>query len=395
MALDKSLDELNEADLAALIATGTPELKTLEYKQSLPGTSDNDRKEFFADVSSFANSAGGHLVYGMRADAGVALELMGVDADGDSAILSMENAIRDGIAPRITGIHCKSIKLSDTRNAVVMRIPKSYAAPHMVTFRNASRFYARSSNGKYQLDVHEIRAVFLGSETTADRIRDFRLDRISRIRGRETPIPLLPGPCVILHAIPLTSLSGANYDVISLKRNVKIHQTLAPLFRTFAHSSEINFDGVLVFNGDHAQPSGGYSQLYRNGIIEAVDAMFVAANEGHGLGKLIASQAFEDGLFKSIRGYLAVLKSLGVDLPILIMLSLTDVKGYTMGRKGNMGVFGGTPFDRDILITQDVLLDTYDVDVPLVMKPVVDEIWNAAGFEESLYYKDGKWIGAI
>jgi hypothetical protein len=72
----------------------TPELKTLEYKQSLPGTSDNDRKEFFADVSSFANSAGGHLVYGIRADAGVPLEPMGADEEGDSAILSMENAIR-------------------------------------------------------------------------------------------------------------------------------------------------------------------------------------------------------------------------------------------------------------------------------------------------------------
>ena len=64
MALDKPLDGLTEADLAELITAGMPELKTLEYKQTLSGTSDADRKEFLADVSSFANSSGGHLIYG-------------------------------------------------------------------------------------------------------------------------------------------------------------------------------------------------------------------------------------------------------------------------------------------------------------------------------------------
>jgi hypothetical protein len=264
----------------------------------------------------------------------------------------------------------------------------------MVTFKNTSRFYARTSNGKYQLDVNEIRAGFLGSETTAERIRDFRLDRISRIRGRETPIPLLAGPSVVLHVVPLSSLGASTrYDVISLKKSAALHQTLAPLFRTFANNSEINFDGILFFDGSRRQPSAGYSQLYRNGIIEAVDALLISSNERGGRGKLIPSEAFEDGLFKSSRGYLAVLKSLAVDLPILLTLTLTDVKSFTMAAAGHLGIFGGTPFDREVLMPQDLLLDTYDVDVFRVMKPLLDEIWNAAGYEGSPYYRDGKWIG--
>jgi hypothetical protein len=65
LALDKPVEEITEADLTALIEAGTPELKTLEYKQAPPGGGDDVRKEFLADVASFANSSGGHLIYGM------------------------------------------------------------------------------------------------------------------------------------------------------------------------------------------------------------------------------------------------------------------------------------------------------------------------------------------
>src|ERR1700751_5596713 len=123
MAFDKPISELNESDLDALIAAGTPKLKTLEYKLSLPGRSENDRKEFFADVSSFANSAGGHIVYGMRADAGNPLEGWGVEEEGYYAIQTLESAIRDEIATRIAGIHSTAIKLAKTgKAAIVMHI---------------------------------------------------------------------------------------------------------------------------------------------------------------------------------------------------------------------------------------------------------------------------------
>jgi hypothetical protein len=42
---------------------------------------------------------------------------------------------------------------------------------------------------------------------------------------------------------------------------------------------------------------------------------------------------------------------------------------------------------------QEVLIDNYPIDVPDVMKPILDEIWNAADYPGSIYYKDGKWVG--
>ena len=64
MSLNKPLDQIEERDLQELLAGQVSEHKTLEYKLALPGNSDSERKEFLADVSSFANAAGGDLIYG-------------------------------------------------------------------------------------------------------------------------------------------------------------------------------------------------------------------------------------------------------------------------------------------------------------------------------------------
>jgi predicted HTH transcriptional regulator len=64
---NKPLETLVESDLQSLVDDEVREVKTVEYKRSLPGNSDSEKKEFLADVSSFANAAGGHLICGTGA----------------------------------------------------------------------------------------------------------------------------------------------------------------------------------------------------------------------------------------------------------------------------------------------------------------------------------------
>ena len=67
MALsNKPLLRLTENDLLALIADKEAEGKTLDYKRNLVGRSETEKKEFLFDVSSFASTQGGHLVFGME-----------------------------------------------------------------------------------------------------------------------------------------------------------------------------------------------------------------------------------------------------------------------------------------------------------------------------------------
>ena len=70
---------------------------------------------------------------------------------------------------------------------LIIRIRKSWSAPHMVTFKGAARFYSRNSTGKYPLDVSEIRTAFSVSETLPDRLKNFRQHRLSLIASMRHP----------------------------------------------------------------------------------------------------------------------------------------------------------------------------------------------------------------
>ena len=107
---NKPLEAICEDDLQALIENQVAEGKMIEYKESLPGASTNDKKEFLADVSSFANASGGHLVFGMKEAGGLPKELCGLQlTDVDDAILRLENLMRDGLEPRILGAAPKPV----------------------------------------------------------------------------------------------------------------------------------------------------------------------------------------------------------------------------------------------------------------------------------------------
>ena len=148
------LEAITEDDLLTLIAAQVCEGKTVDYKQALHGNLYDDKKEFLADVSSFANAAGGHLVFGMKEQGGMPVELCGLQGiNADKEINRLESSIRDGIKPRIPGLVLRPVPLHNGGIAVVVRIPRSWALPHVLDFQGHWRFYSRNSIGKYPLDI--------------------------------------------------------------------------------------------------------------------------------------------------------------------------------------------------------------------------------------------------
>ena len=102
-------ENIDKNAIDQLVADGVSEEQQLDYKEQLPGRAPSDKKEFLADVSAFANSSGGDLVFGIveRRDAdgkptGVPEAATGVGAvNSDTELLRLGNMIRDGIAPRV------------------------------------------------------------------------------------------------------------------------------------------------------------------------------------------------------------------------------------------------------------------------------------------------------
>jgi len=92
--IPKNLDQITEKDLQTLIDNSVLERKTIEYKQLLPSNSDSDKKEFLADVSSFANASGGDLIFGIvqNKETGVPEKLEGLDIKNpDQEVLRLDN----------------------------------------------------------------------------------------------------------------------------------------------------------------------------------------------------------------------------------------------------------------------------------------------------------------
>lgn len=96
--IDIAFEGIDSTHIKSLVQSSVPEGRTIEYKHELPGNSDGSKREFLADVSSFANSQGGDLIYGIKEVGGVAVEIPGLtDLDIDNEILRLESMIRDGI----------------------------------------------------------------------------------------------------------------------------------------------------------------------------------------------------------------------------------------------------------------------------------------------------------
>ena len=73
--------------------------------------------------------------------------------------------------------------------------------PHRVSFKAWDRFYTRSTNGKYRLDVQELMSAFILSESIGEKIKNFREKRISDIYINNLPIPFYESPKIALHLI--------------------------------------------------------------------------------------------------------------------------------------------------------------------------------------------------
>ena len=383
------LDQIDESAVEGLLLNAVSESKTLEYKSVLPGFSDPEKKEFLADVSALANTRGGDLVYGVNEGKGIPTDIPGVVLlDPDRDIARIESLINSGIRPRIR-YETKLIKRASKQPVFVIRVQHSWNGPHRVEYAGRNKFYARSSTGKYEMDVAELRTAFTFSAAASEKVRDFRTERLIKLLDDQTPVPFENDRKVILHLIPLDSLvSGVQYDVLQFARSP---QRLPPMFDSSTLGYRINLDGVVTFNGGHVK-STAYTQFYRNGIIEAVGVLILggSAYVQHGWQcDTYPHVSFERELLTYLQKLLPIQEEIGVAPPVAVCLTLTQVKGMQMASK-----FGRSPeIQEDHLVLPEGMLESFSEPPGRILKSLFDLIWNALGYEKSTNFDaDGNWI---
>lgn len=150
-----------EDDLLRLVSDSVQESLTLDYKRSAALASRNARVKdsISKDVSAFANSAGGTLVYGIAERGHLPV---GVDEGLDPHEVTrewLEQVINSTIQRRVSGVRVNQVRLNESapgRVAYVVHIPQSHDAPHMA---NDHRYYKRFNFESAPMEDYEVRDV--------------------------------------------------------------------------------------------------------------------------------------------------------------------------------------------------------------------------------------------
>lgn len=383
------LSSITEDHLAQLVTDRTSESKTIEFKQALEIFDDKQRRELLCDITALANSDGGDIIYGVKEADGVAAELVGLKGFvPDDSLGKIENLLRDGVQPRLSGVILHCVDLENGNKALIVRVPRSFAAPHMVRHQGVTRFCGRNSNGKYDLDAFELRSAFLASEGIASRLRSFRLDRINRLISGDLPARFLSESLIVLHVLPVIAARPGRTLSASDLAKVQHSLLLKPMVSNGSRST-FNFDGLLFASKLDSDTYTSTVQVFRTGFLESINGATLGLanrqNQDRRQASYIPGSSWEERILEVFGGYLEGLELLGLSGPYAVSVSLLRVKGFYMGVSGKFAHSGfGREIDRDHLLSEEVLLEDPTRPAEEVLAPIFDQVWNACGWPKSM-----------
>lgn len=390
--MKKRLDQITAADIEQLVTDQVHEGRTRDYKRDLELSKDEHKRELAKDVSSFANAAGGDILFGVEEakdangkNAGYPEKIVGVNCPNyDDTKLRIESIIRDNIDPRIHGIGIHKVDGFENGPVIMIRVPRSWTAPHMVSFQNQSHFYSRNSAGKQPLDVREIRAAFLRGTEEATKIRRFRDERLGRMIAGDTPVPLdiKNEATVVVHLVPLGLDSESGIDVVALSKD--------PTKMRFPPGSpfydRLNLDGYVRFTAPNKTPQYSYLQAFRSGAFEGVESMPIFRDKypvPHFFGTLVEREV----ILMAVNG-LDAIRGASISGPVSISVALLGANGVRIRLYGDSEHPSDreVTLDRDPLILPDVLIEGDSNDLRSALRPLFDALWQSSGWERSYGY---------
>ena len=228
------VDAVNQVSLA--------ETGTFDAKREIPPKNAETAK----DVSAMANSAGGVLLYGVGEDQNRRLTILNPN------LLSgqperIEQIIRTSI-DEVPNFNLISIptKSDPTLGYILVIVPPSDRAPHMVIIKGERRYYGRGETGNYTLSQIEIARLYERRIQTSEGIRLLLDEHISKPPiqrdDRYTHLHVVARP--VLREEPILSRAlSSNQEYRDLLRNLVDHV-----------SQSVNIGGS--YTPDFTQPVG-------------------------------------------------------------------------------------------------------------------------------------------
>ena len=387
--LSKEITTISEEDLQELCDEKFGEARIIEYKAQLNFGTNEEREKVLSQIASFANAGGGHLIYGIKtnpANKSEPVEVAGQPiTDADGLVLQIEQVARQRLLPRIPFFETQPVRLKDGNYAIVFRIPQSWNRPHQLVFNNKYQFYGRSSNGRIQIDVEELRNLFIKSAEVGQRLEMFRASRIAAIASQSTPAGHLEPPFLVWHAVALPDyIDGTAHP---LDQRINHIRELMP-FDLHVSSCYYNFEGAL--NKSSSDRALGYTQIYRDLKIEMVRGDLVSGEykEKKHLPFVDISARF----LKALIVILGFYRKTNAQLPLLLMPSLIGIKDFTLMVPNSFSGRDSLPVQEEVLQLPAIYVEDFETSPTSLIKSSFDILWQTAGVARCWFYdEDGNW----
>ena len=364
-----------------LVNNNVAETKIIEYKSDINFNKEQIISTLLKPVCAFANSNDGYIIYGIKELSDNSLELTGVSLSGtpDETKLKIENCVRNYIEPQINDMDIAIHSYERNTNfivIVIVRVKKSWYGPHREIKNN--RFYGRNSAGTYHMDIAEIRNAFNLSSNFIDKIKEFVTKRLIDIEAGDTIVPMEMGAKLVLHIVPLSAYTvGYQNSVIELNRMAALWKP--KVFRFNSWHPRVVLEGLIGKSSKTQHSNDRYDLLFRNGTIESLTIFPPRTDFNESLPHILPAEYSEKILIDDVQRFFSILKQLNYQTPLIIFISYLNIKNYYL--IDNRTAFH--KFDRDIIQLSSEVVETFDINVTQLLKPLFDSVWNCCGLLES------------
>jgi hypothetical protein len=385
------LEDITEADIQRLIDHSVREGRTLDFKDRLD-LSDDGKRTLSEDVCAFANAIGGDLVFGLvptdkrEGDSAVAQSIAPIHVPNlDVTLQTLVNTARDSLEPQLATVQAHPVRLATGGHVIVLRVGASPNAPHRVVRDRGGHFFLRNSVGKERMDIHAIRSAFAFSAGLAERARGFRDARLASLRERRSQVALRPGPLLVVHLIPVLSLTRADTHSIAQLKGAAGHLQRAQPGCNLLGRVATNFEGVICTSSSDAQGQHhAYAQAFRDGCLELVGAMLTIDRFEPPRPTLVPQQYEQTLVQHDLPAAFRSLASLDIPAPAYLCVSFLNVHRLQVETYNAFGpMYPTLPAHLADIVSAPIYLDTFDVVPADIVRPALDPLWNAVGIDRS------------